>query len=44
MTKGVALKGAWNFYDYNEKGTQPGATLPRDFHANTGTVSVRYAF
>jgi hypothetical protein len=44
MTKGVALKGAWNFYDYNEKGAQPGPTLPRDFHANTGTVSLRYAF
>jgi hypothetical protein len=44
MAKGVALKGGWNFYDYNEKGTQPGPTLRRDFHANTGTVSVRYAF
>jgi hypothetical protein len=44
MAKGVALKGSYNFYDYNEKGVQPGPTLPRDFHANVGMVSLRYAF
>ena len=44
LAKGLAFKGGWNFYDYNEKGIQPGPTLPRDFHANVGTVSLRYAF
>lgn len=36
-------KGAWGYYDYNERGWE-GYVLPRDFHANTGTLSLRYAF
>lgn len=50
MSKGLALKGGWNYYDYNEKGSSAnlfgsgGPTLPRDFHSNTGTISLRYSF
>lgn len=35
------LKGAWNYYGYNEK-SEPGPTLPRDFRGNVFTVSMRY--
>lgn len=50
VAKGLGFKGAWNYYDYNEKGSNAdifgsgGPTLPRDFHANTGTISLRYSF
>jgi hypothetical protein len=50
MVKGLALTGGWNYYDYNEKGSSAdvfdsgGPTLPRDFHANTGTIGLRYSF
>jgi hypothetical protein len=54
LVRNVTLKGAFNYYDYNEK-TQPTAAtslsggvvlgvVPRDFHGNTGTISVKYAF
>ncbi len=43
ITKNVAAKAGWNYYGYNEKAFF-GPTLPRDFHANTGTVSLRYQF
>lgn len=43
LTNHWAAKGAWGFYDYNERGWQ-GPVLPRDFHAQTGTVSMRYSF
>lgn len=43
LTKHWTAKGAWGFYDYNERGWQ-GPVVPRDFHANTGTLSLRYAF
>jgi hypothetical protein len=33
----------WNYYDYHERGN-PGPILPRDFHSNTGTIALRYAF
>ncbi|MFB3815442.1 MAG: outer membrane protein [Terriglobales bacterium] len=36
-------KAGWNYYGYNEKGAS-GPAFPRDFHANNGTVSLRYAF
>jgi hypothetical protein len=41
--KGVTLNGAWNYYDYLERGAV-GPTAPRNFTANLGTLSLRYAF
>lgn len=38
-----SVAGGWNYYGYNEKG-DPGATLPRDFRGNVGTLGIRYAF
>ena len=43
VTSHWTAKGAWGFYDYNERGYE-GPVLPRDFHAETGTVSLRYTF
>jgi len=47
ITKHVLFRGAWNYYDYNEKGdfllTDPTGSL-RDFHANVGTLALRYTF
>jgi len=43
LTPHWTAKGAWGYYDYNERGWQ-GPVVPRDFHANTGTLSLRYAF
>lgn len=46
ITKHVVFRGAWNYYDYNEKGdTPPDPTgFLRDFHANVGTLALRYTF
>jgi hypothetical protein len=46
VCKNVSFKGQFAFYDYNEKENHglPLATLPRNFHANTGTLSLKYAF
>jgi hypothetical protein len=46
VAKSLTLKGNYSFYDYNEKETMglPLATLPRNFHANTETISLRYVF
>ncbi len=46
ITKNLVFKGGYAYYDYNEKETRglPVVTLPRDFHANTGTVSLKYSF
>jgi hypothetical protein len=47
---GLALKGSYNYYGYNEKGSSAdvfgsgGPTIPRDFHANDGTIGLRYTF
>lgn len=43
VRKGLAWKGSWGYDDYNEK-SAAGPTLPRSFHANLGTVSLRYSF
>ena len=43
MAKNWAVKGGWNYYDYNEKDVA-GPTLPRDFHDNMTTLSLKYAF
>lgn len=46
VARNITFKGNYAYFDYNEKETQglPVVTLPRDFHANTGTVSLKYAF
>ncbi len=43
--KGLAFKGTWSYYDYNEKDVESlSVLLPRDFHTNVGTVSLKYSF
>ncbi len=42
VAKHVTFKGGWNLYDYDEK-SPPGPILPRNFHANLISVSLRYA-
>jgi len=46
VAKNVTFKGNYAYFDYDEKEAQglPLVTLPRNFHANTGTVSLKYAF
>jgi hypothetical protein len=49
VVRGVQFKGFWNYYDYNSKDHPPSLALltvtqPRDFHANVGTISLRYSF
>ncbi|MFI5111862.1 MAG: hypothetical protein ACHP9S_03485 [Terriglobales bacterium] len=49
VAKGVQFKGLWNYYDYNSKDEVPSlarlnVTAPRDFHANVGTISLKYTF
>jgi len=49
IAKGVQFKGLWSYYDYNGKDENPGLSqltvvAPRDFHANVGTLSLRYTF
>jgi hypothetical protein len=39
----LAAIGAWNYYQYGE-GSFVGPTLPRYFHANNSTFSLRWAF
>jgi hypothetical protein len=41
--KNWEAKGGYGYYDYNERGFT-GPVAPRDFHANVGTVSVKYVF
>ena len=43
MAKNWAAKGGWNYYDYNEKDVA-GPTLPRNFHDNLTTLSLKYMF
>ncbi len=49
FAKGLQFKGLWNYYDYNSKDHDPALTLllvtsRRDFHANVGTLSLKYSF
>ena len=49
VVKGITFKGLWSYYDYNAKDENPGLALltvvaPREFHANVGTVSLKYTF
>jgi hypothetical protein len=43
VRKGITWKGSWGYDDYDEK-SAAGPTLPRSFHANLGTISLRYSF
>jgi hypothetical protein len=43
MGHNLAWNAGWNYYQYNEK-SFVGPTSPRYFHAQTATVSLRYAF
>lgn len=43
MAKRWYAKAGWNYYGYGETGVA-GPTLPRDFHANNVTLSLKYAF
>lgn len=50
LLHGLALKGSYNYYDYNEGFSATtifgsgGPTFPRDFHAHVGTIALRYSF
>jgi hypothetical protein len=46
VAKGIAVKGAYAYYDYaeNDNVGLPVVTLPRNFHTSMGTVSVKYSF
>ena len=49
VVKGVQFKGLWNYYDYNSKDHSAAlqlltVTTRRDFHANVGTISLKYTF
>jgi hypothetical protein len=44
LAKGLTFKGGYNNYDYNEKGTQVTPVLPRDFHGNVMTLSLKHSF
>jgi len=48
VAKGITFKGSYAYYDYNEKegNISPDqlVALPRNFHTNLGTISLRYAF
>jgi len=43
LAPGWSWKAAWNYYGYGE-GSAVGPTLPRDFHGNAFTLSVRHEF
>jgi len=43
LAKGVVARGAWNFYDYDEKDAGD-PTGPRSFRGNLGTISIVYSF
>jgi len=43
ITKALAFKSSWNYYDYHEY-SDAGPALPRSFRGNVYTLSLRYAF
>ena len=43
VAKNVTMHAGWNYYQYAE-GSFVGPTLPRYFHANITTLSLKYAF
>jgi hypothetical protein len=48
VAKGLTFKGSYSYYDYNEKEGNLSplqlVVLPRNFHTNVGTVSLKYSF
>jgi hypothetical protein len=49
VVRGVQFRGLWSYYDYNSKDEVPALVLlqvvaPRGFHANVGTLSLKYSF
>jgi len=45
VARGVSLNGLWSYYDYGEKSSyDPAHLVPRNFHANVGTASLKYSF
>jgi hypothetical protein len=49
VAKGVQFKGVWSYYDDNSKDEVPSlvtlrVVAPRGFHANVGTLSLKYSF
>jgi hypothetical protein len=44
VTRQFTLKGIYNNYQYRDKSPAGTIVLPRDFHANAGTLSVKYSF
>jgi len=47
VAKGVSFKGSYGYYNYSENQNLPAnqvAALARNFHANTGTMSIHYSF
>lgn len=43
IARNFTWHGGWNYYQYGE-GSFVGPTLPRYFHANVATLSLKYAF
>jgi len=43
LVRHVTWRAAWGYYGYDDRGPA-GPTLPRDFTAQTGTISLKYAF
>jgi hypothetical protein len=43
LARGFTWRTAWGYYGYNEK-SDPSPLLARDFHNNSATLSLRYAF
>lgn len=43
LARGWTWRTAWGYFGYNEK-SDPGLVLSRDFHSNSATLSLRYAF
>lgn len=49
VAKGITFKGFWSYYDYNAKDENPALSMltvvvPQSFHANVGTLSLKYSF
>ena len=48
VAKGITFKGNYGYYDYTEKegNVSPNqlVALPRNFHTNIGTLSLKYSF
>jgi len=43
MGSGISWRAQWGYYGYGESAAA-GPTLPRNFHANSGLIGLRYSF